>query len=354
MSLRPFLLSICLLVSNFIFAEARASQDFKVRYIGIEMGLSNNAVTGIYQDKRGFMWIGTYDGLNRYDGYNFFVYRNQPNDTTTLVNNRIVSIYENAAGIWVGTKKGLSVYNFQSGAFESRTLLDHTLGKQVKINFNINQIKGDTDRLFLATAGKGLLIQKDQQPLFNQLPLKIDSRLIWDYHAQGIDFDREGNLWVFVQGYGLFKLANQSDDLEFVSAVTNNANSIITDRHSRIWLGMDSGLLMYSAESNTHKFFSRELTGHKVTGLMYLKEEDEIWASTDGSGVFIYDNETGDFSSLKEGPEETNITSNSVYALYQDNKGEKWIGTLRGGVNVVEKENVQFKTIRKTREKIVW
>ncbi|MDR7129540.1 signal transduction histidine kinase/ligand-binding sensor domain-containing protein/DNA-binding response OmpR family regulator [Algoriphagus sp. 4150] len=329
--------------------EARVNQDFKVRYIGIEMGLSNNAVTSIYQDKRGFIWIGTYDGLNRYDGYNFFVYRNQPTDTTTLVNNRIVSIYENDAGIWVGTKKGLSVYNFRSGAFESRDLVDNSSGERVKINFNINQIKGDADRLFLATAGKGLLIQKNQHKLFKQLPIKVGSQLIWDYHTQGIDFDREGNLWVFVQGYGLYKLAVQSDELEFVSTVSNNANSIIADRDSRIWLGMDSGLLMYSPKSNTHNFFSRELTGHKVTGLMYLKEEDEIWASTDGSGVFIYDNKTGDFSSLKEGPDELNITSNSVYALYQDNKGEKWIGTLRGGVNVVEKENVQFKTIRKTR-----
>src|SRR5690606_30182062 len=142
------------------------NQNFKVRYIGIEMGLSNNAVASIYQDKRGFMWVGTYDGLNRFDGYDVLVFRNQLNDSSTLINNRIVSIYENDQGIWVGTKKGLSVYNFESGTFESRYLNDHELDQQVKITFNINQVKGKGGQLFLATAGKGLLTQHGQNSSF--------------------------------------------------------------------------------------------------------------------------------------------------------------------------------------------
>ncbi|MGY8916622.1 MAG: ligand-binding sensor domain-containing protein, partial [Flavobacteriales bacterium] len=169
MIIRLILFSLLLLQSFSIVAndvKYDGSDGYKVRYIGIEKGLSNNAVTTIYQDKRGFMWVGTYDGLNRYDGYDFYVYRNQPNDSSTLINNRIVSIYENEEGIWVGTKKGLSVYNFNTGAFESRLLLDHVLGKQVKITFNINQIKGDKNRLFLASAGKGLFKQNKQHSFF--------------------------------------------------------------------------------------------------------------------------------------------------------------------------------------------
>lgn len=325
--------------------------EYKVRYIGIEKGLSNNAVTSIYQDKRGFMWVGTYDGLNRYDGYDFFVYRNQPNDSTTLVNNRIVSIYENEEGIWVGTKKGLSVYNFNSGAFESRYLLDQELGEQVRITFNINQIKGNESQLFLASAGKGLFMLEHDQSYFSQVPFELDGQLIYNYHAQGIDFDTQGNLLVFIQGYGLYRLDDNAKELKFITQVTNNANSIVCDKHGQVWIGMESGLLKYSMKATTHEFYSREHTGHKVTGLMYVEEEDEIWAATDGSGVFIYNNQTSKISYLKEGSGDRSITSNSVYALYQDNKGDKWVGTLRGGVNVVEKENLRFKTIRKNQDK---
>jgi len=326
------------------------NQDYRVRYIGIEKGLSNNAVTSIYQDKRGFMWVGTYDGLNRYDGYDFFVYRNQPNDSTTLINNRIVSIYENHEGIWVGTKKGLSVYNYNTGAFESRFLLDESLGVPVKITFNINQVKGDGDGLFLATAGKGLFKLDDQQIYFTQVPFERDGRMIYNYHAQGIDFDASGNLLVFIQGYGLYRLDKDATVLALLSDATNNANSIVSGRGGQVWIGMEGGLMMYSPESKEQTFYPREYTGHKVTGLMYLKEEDEVWAATDGSGVFILKNKSGEISYLKEGTDDISITSNSVYALYRDNNGNKWVGTLRGGVNVVEQENLQFKTIRKTRE----
>ncbi|WPR77659.1 two-component regulator propeller domain-containing protein [Algoriphagus sp. NG3] len=347
----PFIFLICSFAVLANDVKKGRTDDFKVRYIGIEKGLSNNAVTSIYQDKRGFMWVGTYDGLNRYDGYEFFIYRNQPNDSTTLINNRIVSIYENEDGIWVGTKKGLSVYNFNSGAFESRFLLDQELGKQVRITFNINQIKGNQSQLFLASAGKGLFKLDDQQSYFTQVPFEVDGKMIYNYHAQGIDFDAEGSLLVFIQGYGLYRLDKDSKKLDFITSVTNNANSIVSDKHGQVWIGMESGLLMYSIGSNKHKFYSREYTGHKVTGLMYVEEDDEVWAATDGSGVFICDNQTSKTSYLKEGSDDRSITSNSVYALYQDNKGDKWVGTLRGGVNVVEKENLQFKTIRKTQEK---
>lgn len=351
MILRISLIVSFLFCSDFLHARQRSfdiGNDYKIRYLGIEAGLSNNAVTSIYQDSRGFMWIGTYDGLNRFDGYDFLVYRNQPNDSSTLINNRIVSIYENDEGIWVGTKKGLSVFNFETGEFENRYLKDRKGNHQVKINFNVNQIKGFGNELYLATAGQGLLTQNENQAFFSHIPFKQGDQLIWDYHAQGIDFDKQGNLFVFIQSNGIYRLNPKTRILEFVSSVTNNANCIVTDHRGQIWIGMDRGLIKYNLSTDEHQFFSRSQTGHKVTSLMFLPDEDEIWAATDGSGIFIYDNESDEISYVEEGPEATNITSNSVYALYQDNRGEKWVGTLRGGVNIVEEGNSQFKTITKT------
>jgi ligand-binding sensor domain-containing protein len=92
---RLILISVVILtqlLSTICFSQNINLENFKYTYLGIEQGASNNFITDIYQDQKGFIWIGTYDGLNRYDGYDFISYRNQPNDSTSLSNNRIVSI----------------------------------------------------------------------------------------------------------------------------------------------------------------------------------------------------------------------------------------------------------------------
>src|SRR6476469_6325693 len=96
----------------------KAQTTDPVQYIGIEHGLSNNAVTSIYQDHNGFMWVGTYDGLNRYDGYGFKVFRNVIGDKTSLCDNHVSNIEGDAAhNIWIGCEGGLSIYNPVKGTF---------------------------------------------------------------------------------------------------------------------------------------------------------------------------------------------------------------------------------------------
>ena len=95
-----------------VSTRVRAADPSPIQYLGIEQGLSNNAVTCIYQDHNGFMWFGTYDGLNRFDGYVFKVFRNKFNDSTSLANNRVSCITEDLLNnLWIGTSQGISLYN---------------------------------------------------------------------------------------------------------------------------------------------------------------------------------------------------------------------------------------------------
>src|ERR1041384_4422110 len=88
------------------------AENYPVKYLGIDQGLSNNVVLTIYQDYKGFMWFGTYDGLNRYDGYGFKIFRNVIGDSTSLNNNTIYTIAgDKENNIWVGGLKGASVYD---------------------------------------------------------------------------------------------------------------------------------------------------------------------------------------------------------------------------------------------------
>ena len=109
-----------ILFQLFTWYTSLASDNPVSAYLGIEQGLSNNFVRCIYQDKNGFMWFGTYDGLNRYDGYEFKIFRNSFKNNQALINNWINAISEDAKGnLWIGTRQGACVYQSISNNFSS-------------------------------------------------------------------------------------------------------------------------------------------------------------------------------------------------------------------------------------------
>ncbi|BAV09467.1 Signal transduction histidine kinase [Filimonas lacunae] len=324
------------------------AQQVKVEYLGIEQGLSNNAVTCIQQDSKGFMWFGTYDGLNRYDGYHFKTFRNKLNDTATLIDNRIVAIGEDAHNnIWVGTKKGLSIYcNIREAFFPAYVWHE---GKKQKITQPVNDIKKATNHnMFVAAAGIGLLQYKagDTAPA-HTIPLHIASQRILNYHAQAISFDARGQLWVFVQGYGLCKYAREADEIQLVNSRIYTGNCLLAGNEDTVWLGSEIGLVMYNVRLNTVQVFDegkKGLSARKVVGLC-LDKQQQLWIATDGGGVNILHIPTGTFSWMLPGQDKNTITSAAIYAIYEDKESRKWIGTLRGGINVIDKQKNRFVTI---------
>ena len=324
--------------------STRINRNFSIKYLGIESGLSNNAVTSIYQDERGFMWIGTYDGLNRYNGNDFQVFRNFPRDSSTLVNNRIVSIYGRENEVWVGTKRGLSVYNVLTGQFESR-FLKGNFGNSEKIKYDINKIGGNSTEIWLATAGRGLL-EEDAAGSFRQIPIKSENTFLYDFHAKSFDLDSKGNIWCFVQGIGIVRKNRESKELELQSSLILSANAAIIDEQDILWVGTDYGLLKYNTKSGAYQWFSLTETLGKITDLMYVEELGQIWAATDAKGVVCVDTQSDSFNYIQQGGY-VDISSNSVFSLLTDRSGSKWIGTLRGGINVLDYEPAQFKTVSK-------
>ena len=119
-------LSICLFACLHCYAQ-------KTRFIGIEDGLSNNNVTSIYKDQNGFMWFGTVDGLNRYDGYSFKIFKNDYLDPGSLPSDIILSINSDKAGnLWVGTRRGVGIQNNKTLKFSRLRLKDSSGSKTFK------------------------------------------------------------------------------------------------------------------------------------------------------------------------------------------------------------------------------
>lgn len=148
-------------------------EKYDIEYIGIEKGLANNAVTSVYKDKRGLMWFGTYDGISRYDGYNFMNFRNEPNELNSLVNNRVVGICGTQNEIWIGTKGGISVYSYLNNQFSTKYFVNAKTSKSELIDFVVNEIKDHKSNIYIATAGKGLLYCAAKQKKITQIPLLV-------------------------------------------------------------------------------------------------------------------------------------------------------------------------------------
>ncbi|GEP93551.1 Two component regulator propeller [Chitinophaga terrae (ex Kim and Jung 2007)] len=145
-------------------------------YLGIDQGLSNNFVRCIYQDRNGFMWFGTYDGLNRYDGYEFKIFRNNFKNNRSLINNWINAISEDAQGnLWIGTRQGACVYQSLSNNF-SFLYYYNPAKKLEQLRSVVKDIEADSrGNMFVATFDKGLLLFRNGDSIAYRIPLEKGS-----------------------------------------------------------------------------------------------------------------------------------------------------------------------------------
>jgi signal transduction histidine kinase/ligand-binding sensor domain-containing protein/DNA-binding response OmpR family regulator len=284
-----------------------------VRNLGIENGLSNNAVVNVYQDYKGFMWFGTYDGLNRYDGYKFKIYRNKIGDSTSLIDNGIYTIEGDASHqLWIGGRKGLCILNNER-FYKARY---GATGKVVEGNIHI--IKAGKDGLMLVgSENNGLIVFYGDPGNGRQIPLGKNT----GYEVTAIDIDPAGTAWIFIQGIGLCKYDHNA--ITIINQQIKKANCLKFDKTGALWLGTDQGLFRYSG-TYSNNYLSEN---SKIVNLC-VDKQGVIWVASDGHGIFLINGTAI--------PYNKQLSSNSVYSIYEDREGRKWIGTLRGGINIIE------------------
>src|SRR5688572_645812 len=239
------LLLICFFLS-FFFLGAQTP----ITYLGINQGLSNNSVRCILQDHKGFMWFGTYDGLNRYDGYSFRVFRNKINDSASLINPFIYALNEDKKGyLWIGTRRGLSIYNSLTDKF---THLSHTQNGTVSLVSDVIKAIGTDSRnnVFVGAENIGLLFCKNGNPVAEHIALNNEDAPVTSYGVQVIKTGPGNKLWVFVQNKGLCLLDYSSMTLRLVNSTVQSASSLEIDGND-IWIGTSQGLYQYNITNGT-------------------------------------------------------------------------------------------------------
>jgi signal transduction histidine kinase/ligand-binding sensor domain-containing protein/DNA-binding response OmpR family regulator len=337
-----------LLTLFFLLSFYISTAQVPVTYLGINEGLSNNSVRCILKDHKGFMWFGTYDGLNRYDGYTFRVFRNKLNDTISLAHPVVYALGEDRSGnLWVGTRQGLSIYNSLTETFRQLTYQASQKDTPRQISDVVRTIGTDSrNNVFVGTENMGLLYCKDAAPVAAQVPLHADGSITTSFSVQSIKIGTGDKVWVFVQNKGLCLLDYASLALKLVSPDVKFASSLAIDG-DKVWIGTVNGVYQYTAATGCVKMLDTQngmLSSNNVTTLA-LDKDNNLWIGTFGGGVNTWNRSTGKVEQLQAGDSKYSLSAFDVYAIFEDKESRKWIGTLKGGINIIDPQKKRFQII---------
>ncbi|HWV74451.1 MAG TPA: two-component regulator propeller domain-containing protein [Pseudosphingobacterium sp.] len=334
---------VAILINVFFTVNAQ------LKRLNLNDGLSNNSITAVYEDRYGFMWAGTFDGLNRYDGYQFKVFKNKLNDTLSLPNNRISAIQEDGNGrLWIGTKKG--VYHLNQTNWHFLPLYYRVGSSQTKKKLTnpVNGLlKSNNGALFICTAGEGLLLKDNGTNIAFQIPLEGKEKQ-YLFHAQAAVVDQDNIIWVFIQNVGLTRYNASKRVLETMSSAIWHANCMLVDESGDILLGNNNGLYKYKMVEKkpiSTKYYNS--IGNFPIMSLSLDKQGQIWVGSDGVGVFQIDPRTEQTIKHQVGDGPEYLSSAAVYAVYVDKTNRKWIGTLRGGLNIIDESACRFTLVQR-------
>jgi len=343
---RGFLLLILLLINVFVFSS---NEQYVFKRISISEGLSNSWVRCSYQDKLGYLWFGTDDGLNRFDGKNIKVFRPKNNNQVSMGNFVVSDIIEaDNESLWLCTEIGLYRFKTKDETIVHDTLLaSHPILAVVKDNEN-NVWFGTNRGLIKYSTSKGT------KTIFVNDP--ANNSTISDNYINTLRVDSKGDLWIGTKR-GLNRYdKNENTFIRFLhdesrgTISSNDITSIFEDNSNRMWIGTSlDGLNLYDPE-NSKGNFTRILGGSITT--IYQDKKDKLWIGmAAGGGIQIIDLKEFDkgnlaVEELKNDPLNKNsLGDNSVYKIYQDRNNDLWISTFGGGVNFFSNRAKQFRVV---------
>lgn len=387
--INTFRILIFLMVfSIFPFCYSLTAQN-QFNYLTQSDGLSNKNVNCIIQDHNGFMWFGTNDGLNRYDGYTFTVFRNSPGDSVSISSNFITCMYEDSLGLlWIGTRGGgLNIYDSKTEKFEQ---FIHESGNSNSISSNdilsiffqsrnkiwlgtdggglnlfnyysktfscykagsvtgsltsneIIAINGNkSDFLWIGTWNGGLNTFNSSKSTFSTIN---DSNGFQIKHIWSLTNESNEKLWIGTFGYGLFCLDVKNDAVQTVplnKTVTLDGDKVVwtvyKDNLKNKWIGTNNGLYKLDKNGNVLQHFVHSendpssLLSNKVISI-YQSQSGILWIGTDNGVNYLN-------PKIKKFQKNLNIdllTNNSIYAMTPSEKKGIWIATKKNGICKIE------------------
>ena len=395
------LLIILLITTNIVYVSAYNNINFK--NITSEDGLSQGTVETIIQDDQGYIWLGINDGLCRYNGYEFKIYKHDEELENSITNNYIVDIkQDNSGNIWVGTANGLSKIDTKTDLItnynmndEEKSLSHYNIG-DILITKSGDVLVGTSDGLNIYNEKKDEFYRifnkdSDLSSQFIRSLAEDENQNIWVATNNGIDkidiknnkniisfktghgkfdisendiyvvrYDPKGYIWAGALKEGLNRIDIKTNEVKQYkndyrdekSLPGNYVKDILRDSSGNLWVGTDNGLAKYNEQTENFATYKNKIYDKTslVNDEVFSIQEDEsglIWIGT-YAGISMFDPNTNIEHYKKDPFDENSISDNSIHGIYEDKDGLLWVGTNSKGVNVINRKNYNVKHLNKT------
>jgi signal transduction histidine kinase/ligand-binding sensor domain-containing protein/DNA-binding response OmpR family regulator len=352
MNIKFLLIYIFILLQHPSFSQEikNKNQSIKFKHYSLSEGLSQSSVLCIIQDSKGFLWFGTRDGLNKYDGQTFKTYRYNSKDSTSISNSSIKSLFEDKKGnLWIGTLGGLNRYLPNKDTFKR---YKYSSQKNSVINNQIWSIAElDNNNLWVGT-NAGLDILNTTTDTFSHINIMAQK----NSQIRSLYKTTKGDLWICnTDNIIIYSTKTKTykeylyPKFDFIDANEKYVPVIYEDKVNKIWLGYKNGLFSINNEQNKFKVFKIKTNNSEkpiINKEVRTIHEDSIGNLWVGSytGLYIINKEkTKIVHQLHDENNVNSLSQNSIYKILEDTKGDLWIGTYAGGINYYDRNFDSFK-----------
>ncbi|MCC8411270.1 response regulator [Mucilaginibacter sp. UR6-1] len=337
------------------------NDKYAFSHINVNTGLSHNNVTAFIKDSRGFLWIGTQNGLNRYDGNTFKLYQHDAANPKSLSDNFIISIFD-APGdkFWIKTQSGYSIYDQSTESFSED--VGAYLNPYGVPDYRVMKIlKGKNGNYYFLHAVEGLFIYNPVTRKTRSYPnVKGKSGSLYSINVADMHLDSKGNVWIVYKDGVIDKFDTRVNKVTYRStAIANSLERksyqlyrIFVDAQDDIWLYSGPiGAFYLNPANGTIKHFYRDAPGQSLNANLVNSiiqdNNGKIWLSTDPGGVNLIDKNGFTISYLvKKENDSKSLSQNSLTELYKDDLGTIWVGTYKKGFNYYNQNVIKFPLYR--------
>lgn len=330
MKRKNIIVLILLIMPTLLFAR-----HFKV--MQVMNGLSDNTVKCITQDKNGFIWLGTFNGLCRFDGNEFTIFKHNPKDSLSIVGNHVSAMQAMPDGLWIGTDKGLCFFSFDKSCFYPGFELTSSK-ERLKMTKPVTNITADGEKLFVLDASGNFFSGDNKESIFELCDFKTKNQ----WYSTIVYKD---GLLLASSSDGVYLLnPNKGKVISKLNYAmrSGGSNSVFYSKNTNIiYIGYGLGYASDAFVLDARLQFERieEAVPHSLKAMVDFKGKTVF--GTDGNGLVFKEKEDREMTTL----DNSNISSDAVYSLFVDKDSSLWVGTYRGGVNIYSDHYNDFKSL---------
>ncbi len=333
---------------------AAQKPDMKFRHLLAKDGLSNNNINWIIQDTKGFIWIATEEGLNKYDGYKFTTYLHDPDNERSISDSFARTLFEDSQGtLWIGTFGGLNKFNREDETF-TRYVKDENDTTSLSSVYVIAICEDRSGQILVGTSADGggvNVLDRETQSFTRYQPIPDDSTSLSNKNVFAMLVDHSGVIWAGTGGGGLNKFDQVTGT--FKSYGNHFITCLYEDKAGTLWVGtLRDGLCIFDPITEQFTNYRKDKNDpHSINdNWIYSIQEDcngMLWIGTKGGGINVFDKASKKFISYENDPYNPySLNNNQVSSVFEDRSGVLWVGTQNGGINYVDPFAGTFITYR--------